>query len=220
MAINFENTTSKIAIANNSYRLYFSSMDKIICLGKNYSEHVKEMSEPAPEKPVLFLKPQSSFIEIENDSRVQLPWHRGTIHHECEVVFKLYKKNIIGLALGLDLTLRDVQKKLKEAGHPWEISKVFKHSAIVTPFKGVRDFGDWVNTPFSLKVNGELKQTGRLSDAILSPNEIIHHVDQYFPLCDGDLIFTGTPKGVGPLHPGDQVELEFGPINTKFTLVE
>lgn len=195
-------------------------MDKVICLGKNYSDHILEMKEAAPDKPVLFLKPASSVIEIKDQARVQLPWHRGVIHHECEVVFKLYKKNIIGLGLGLDLTLREVQKELKEKGHPWEISKVFRNSVIVTPIKGVKEFGDWRNELFTLRVNGEIRQEAKLSDALLNPDEIIHHVDQYFPLCDGDLIFSGTPKGVGPLHPNDVIELHFGPLHYNFTLVE
>lgn len=195
-------------------------MDKVICLGKNYSEHVKEMNEATPEKPVLFLKPASSVIEIKNHARIPLPWHRGIIHHECEIVFKLYKKMIIGIGLGLDLTLREVQKGLKDQGHPWEISKVFKNSAIVTPFKSVKEFDDWRNTTFTLKVNGELRQSGKMTDAILDPDAIIHHADYYFPLCDGDIVFTGTPKGVGPLKPNDVVELSFGPIEYLFTVVE
>lgn len=196
-------------------------MDKIICLGKNYSEHIHEMQEPAPEKPLLFIKPASSFVEIKEDARIQLPFHRGEIHHELEVVFKLYKKNIIGLAVGLDLTLRDIQKKLKELGHPWEISKVFKHSAIVTPMKGVKDFGeDWKTLPFTLKVNGEIRQEACFADALMGADQIIHHIDAHFPINDGDLVFSGTPKGVGPLRPGDQLELGFGPINYKFSVVE
>jgi len=194
-------------------------MDKIICLGKNYSDHVKEMKEAAPERPLLFLKPPSSLIEVKDDKRkVQLPWERGPIHHECEVVFKLYKKNIIGLALGLDLTLRDLQKKLKEQGHPWEISKTFKNSAIVTPFKSVKDFTDWRSETFMLKVNGVIKQQSTLKQAILNPDEIIHHANDYFTLCDNDIIFTGTPSGVGPLAPNDEVELIYGPIHQKFRL--
>ena len=193
-------------------------MDKIICLGKNYSDHIAEMKEAAPEMPVIFLKPSSVFREIKNQETINLPWERGLIHHECEVVFKLYKKNIIGLGLGLDLTLRDLQKQLKEKGHPWEISKVFKNSAICTPIQGVRDFLNWQETPFTLKVNGELKQESKLSKAILKPNEIIHYVDKFFPICDGDLIFTGTPSGVGPLNPGDLIELKFGPIENTFRL--
>lgn len=196
-------------------------MDKIICLGKNYSEHGIEMKETMPERPVLFIKPPSVFIEPKDKGTVILPWHRGTIHHECEIVFKLYKKNIIGLALGLDLTLRDTQKKLKEAGHPWEISKTFKNSAIVTPVKGLKDFPkDWQNEPFTLKVNGEVRQTGKLSEAVMKADEIIHYIDEYFPINDGDLVFTGTPKGVGPLAPNDFIEMSFGPIQHSFRLVE
>ena len=195
-------------------------MDKIICLGKNYPDHSLEMKEAAPEKPVLFIKPASSFVEIKENARIVLPWHRGLIHHECEVVFKVYKKNIIGLGLGLDLTLRDVQKELKSKGHPWEIAKTFKNSAIVTPMKAVKDFPkNWQETPFTLKVNGELRQSSSLSQANLNADAIIHYVDPFFPILDGDLIFTGTPAGVGPLLPEDEVELSFGPIHYKFKLV-
>jgi len=195
-------------------------MDKIICLGKNYSDHIAEMKEAAPEMPVLFLKPPSVLKEIQHQSKISLPWERGQIHHEVEVVFKLYKKNIIGLGLGLDLTLRDTQKELKGKGHPWEIAKVFKNSALCTPIQGVRDFLNWQETPFILKINGVIKQESKLSQAILKPNEIIHYIDKFFPLCDGDLIFTGTPAGVGPLKPNDLIEMKFGPIETSFQLVD
>lgn len=195
-------------------------MDKIICLGKNYTEHIIEMKDVAPEKPVLFIKPGSVFIEPKDKSKVALPWERGEIHYETEVVFKLYKKNIIGLSLGLDLTLRDLQRKLKDAGHPWEISKTFKNSAIVAPMKGLRDFDrNWQEQEFTLKINGEIKQQGKLSEAIMKADEIIHYINEYFPLCDSDLVFTGTPKGVGPLHPNDVVELIYGPIHHTFTVV-
>jgi len=194
-------------------------MDKIICLGKNYSDHIAEMKEPASEMPVLFLKPASAFIETKNNGKIILPWERGLIHHECEVVFKLYKKNIIGLGLGLDLTLRDTQKELKSKGQPWEISKVFKNSAICTPIQGLRDFLNWQETPFILKVNGEIRQESKLSNAILKPNDMIHYIDKYFPICDGDLIFTGTPSGVAALKPNDMIELKFGPIETSFQVV-
>jgi 2-keto-4-pentenoate hydratase/2-oxohepta-3-ene-1,7-dioic acid hydratase in catechol pathway len=196
-------------------------MDKIICLGKNYPEHTLEMKEAQPLKPVLFLKPPSVLIEPKDKAQILLPWMRGPIHYECEIVFKLYKKNIIGLGLGLDLTLRDLQKKLKENGHPWEVSKCFKNSAIVSPIKGLRDFDkDWQSCPFELRINGEVRQSAKLNEAIFKADEIIHYVDQFFPLCDGDLIFTGTPKGVGPLQPGDLVELHFGPIHHSFRLID
>lgn len=194
-------------------------MDKIICLGKNYEDHIVEMKEGTPELPVLFLKPQSSFIEIKNGSTVNLPWERGEIHHECEVVLKLYKKMVIGVGIGLDLTLRDLQKSLKAKGQPWEISKVFKNSAITSPMYGVKDFDNWVETPFQLFINGTLKQESKVANARLNPNETIHHIDRHFPLCDGDLIFTGTPSGVGPLKPNDEIRLVFGPIDITFKVI-
>lgn len=196
-------------------------MDKIICLGKNYAEHTVEMQEPAPERPVLFIKPPSVLNEPKDKGQVVLPWERGEIHYECEIIFKLYKKNIIGLGLGLDLTLRDLQKELKAKGHPWEIAKTFKNSAIITPLKAVRDFPlDWQDTAFIFKVNGEVRQSAKLNDAIMNANEIIHYINEFFPINDGDLIFTGTPKGVGPLKPGDKIEMSFGPIEHSFTLVK
>jgi 2-keto-4-pentenoate hydratase/2-oxohepta-3-ene-1,7-dioic acid hydratase in catechol pathway len=195
-------------------------MDKIVCLGKNYSDHIQEMKEGAPEMPVIFLKPPSVLKEIKNNTSIVLPWERGVIHHELEIVFKLYKKNIIGLGVGLDLTLRETQKKLKEMGHPWEISKVFKNSALVTPIYGLKDFTNWQETPFTLKVNGEIRQTSTMSKALVNPDDIILYIDKFLPLCDGDLIFTGTPAGVGPLKPNDQIEMSFGPINANFRLVD
>lgn len=196
-------------------------MDKIICLGKNYLDHALEMKEKVPEKPVLFIKPPSVLVEPKDKGQLSLPWSRGEIHYECEIVFKLYKKNIIGLGLGLDLTLRDLQKKLKENGHPWEIAKSFKNSAIVTPIKGLRDFPkDWQDEPFTLKINGEIRQTAKLNDAVMKADEIIHYINEYFPINDSDLVFTGTPKGVGPLKPGDLIEMSFGPIQHSFRLVE
>jgi 2-keto-4-pentenoate hydratase/2-oxohepta-3-ene-1,7-dioic acid hydratase in catechol pathway len=210
----------KNSFANKNKTLYSPSMDKIICLGKNYADHIKEMQEAAPERPVLFIKPASTLKELKDKANVQLPWQRGLIHHECEVVLKLYKKMVIGVGLGLDLTLRDEQKKLKEKGHPWEISKTFKNSALVTPFRSTKDFQDWKSDTFTLKVNGEIRQQSSLDQAIMKADEIIHYIDAYFPLCDGDIVFTGTPQGVGPLNPHDLVELNYGPIHLSFRLVE
>jgi 2-keto-4-pentenoate hydratase/2-oxohepta-3-ene-1,7-dioic acid hydratase in catechol pathway len=179
------------------------------------------MKEKQPERPVLFMKPPSCFQEIKDNARIVLPWDRGSIHYECEVVLKLYKKNVIGIGLGLDLTLRDVQKKCKENGHPWEIAKCFKNSALVTPIKGTRDFPkDWQSEVFRLKVNGEVKQESSLSQAIMKADQIIHYIDEFFPINDGDLVFTGTPSGVGPLKPNDLLDLEFGPIKNSFMVVE
>jgi len=195
-------------------------MDKIICLGKNYRAHAEEMKEALPAKPVLFLKPPSCHTELKDKGILRLPWDRGPIHHECEVVLKLYKKNVIAVALGLDLTLRDLQKELKANGHPWEISKCFKHSALTTPMKGQRDFPEWRTETFRLIVNGETRQESSLSQALFSPDQAILHANDYFPLNDGDLVFTGTPEGVGPLRPGDEIVLQWGPINLQTKLLE
>ncbi len=195
-------------------------MDKIICLGKNYREHAHEMQEPLPEKPVLFLKPPSCLTELKEGMKLSLPWSRGSIHHECEVVLKLYKKNVIAVGLGLDLTLREIQKKLKGQGHPWEVSKCFKHSALITPLVGQRDFPDWREAPFRLVINGEVRQQASLRETLYSPDQAIHHANDHFPLCDGDLVFTGTPAGTGPLLAGDQLLLSWGPIQLKWELVE
>lgn len=194
-------------------------MDKIICLGKNYNDHILEMKDAAPERPVLFIKPPSTLHLVKDKGAIQLPWSRGEIHHECEIVFKLYKKNIIGVALGLDLTLREIQRELKSKGHPWEISKVFRNSAIVSEFKSHKTFPEWQTTPFELKVNGEVRQASSLENANYKANEIIHYINEFFPLSDGDLVFTGTPSGVGPLKPGDEIELNWGPIQNSFKLV-
>jgi len=196
-------------------------MDKIICLGKNYNDHIIEMKDAAPERPVLFIKPPSTILEVKDKDKVRLPWARGEIHYECEIVFKLYKKNIIAVTLGLDLTLRDLQRTLKTNGHPWEVSKVFKNSSIITDWKAPRrDFPEWQTTAFEFKVNGELRQSTTINNANYKADAIIHYIDEFFPMHDGDLIFTGTPAGVGSLKIGDTIEMIWGPIHTTFSLVE
>ncbi len=195
-------------------------MDKLICIGKNYADHAKELGEPLPEKPVIFFKPPSCLTELKDQQAVRLPWELGEIHYECEVVLKLYKKNVIAVGLGLDLTLRHLQKELKTKGQPWEISKCFKHSALLAPLVGQRDFPDWRTTPFEFFVNDERRQHAALTDAIFGPDQAIHHAAARFPICDGDLVFTGTPAGVGPLKPWDKLRLSWGPVNLEFRVVE
>ena len=194
-------------------------MDKIICVGKNYLLHAQEMNEALPEKPLLFFKPPSCLLEPKDNAQVVLPWKRGTIHHEVEIAFKLYKKNIIGIGLGLDMTLRNVQKELKKNAHPWEVSKCFKNSALVTKFLPIKDFKNWEETPFELIINGQTRQKGIFQDSLFKANEIIHYADACFPLCDSDIILTGTPEGVGEVKPDDQVEMKWGPIEKRFKFV-
>jgi len=191
-------------------------MDKIICLGKNYSEHAKELGEVAPEKPVIFIKPPSVFRQaIQNNQKLalNLPQARGEVHHECEIVVRVGKDmEIEALTLGLDMTLRDVQSLLKKGGQPWTISKVFKDSAIAGPWVKPSEFKNWENEEFQIEINGALRQRGSAKEMILRAAESIGYIQQFFPVCPGDLIFTGTPKGVGPVRVGDFGKLRWGSI--------
>jgi 2-keto-4-pentenoate hydratase/2-oxohepta-3-ene-1,7-dioic acid hydratase in catechol pathway len=191
-------------------------MDKIVCLGKNYSEHAKELGEAAPEKPVIFIKPPSVLMQATQNGQklaLQLPKGRGEVHHECEIVVRLGNQMTIeALTLGLDMTLRDVQSGLKKSGHPWTISKVFRDSAVVGPWIKPSEFPNWENQEFNLEINGVLKQKGHAKDMILKATDSIHYIRQFFPLCPGDLIFTGTPQGVGSVQSGALGKLQWGPI--------
>lgn len=181
-------------------------MDKIICIGKNYLDHAKEMGDAIPEMPVLFLKPPSvaKFVKQGETIEVALPADRGSTHHECEIVVRLNAKGEIdAVTLGLDLTLRDLQAKLKKDGHPWEVSKVFEGSAIVGPWIAYADFKNYLDDEFSFAIDGKVRQQGKGSQMRLSPKECIDYAARFFPVCDGDLIFTGTPAGVGPLNAGE-----------------
>ena len=189
-------------------------MDKIICLGKNYLDHAKELGEAVPEKPVLFLKPPSSAIFIENASEwteVVLPRSKGSVHFETEIVVQLGPDyQISAMTLGLDLTLRDLQADLKKKGHPWEISKVFLGSAIIGPWIEASRFSSYLEEKFVFVLDGQVKQTGQGSEMRLSPQRCIQYAKEYFPLQAKDAVFTGTPAGVGPVIPGQKSELLWG----------
>ncbi len=202
-------------------------MDKIICLGKNYLEHAKELGDKVPEKPVIFLKPPSVLRQAkENRSKIKVafPPDIPTIHYECEIVLRLktggYRltqdqaRSAIGeVSLGLDMTQREKQTELKKAGHPWTVSKVFLNSAIVGPWVSVLDFPDFLETEFSFKLGDEVKQKAKGNEMMMSAYDAIAYASHFFPLAPGDLIFTGTPKGVGEIKVGAQAELKFGYIN-------
>ena len=199
-------------------------MDKIVCVGKNYLEHAKELGDAIPEMPVLFLKPPSVCIQADLPGEVlQLPFpdHRGALHHECEIVVRLSRSGrnlslneaqsaIESVTLGLDMTLRDAQAELKKKGHPWEMSKVFEASAVVGPWIRIADFADFETTQFSLRIDGAIRQKGVATEMRLSVAECIAYASRYFLLCPGDLIFTGTPAGVGPVAPGSIATLQWG----------
>jgi 2-keto-4-pentenoate hydratase/2-oxohepta-3-ene-1,7-dioic acid hydratase in catechol pathway len=207
-------------------------MDKIICVGKNYLEHAKEMRAlqgeagnalpDSSEMPALFLKPPSIRVSATGNTPVLLlPPDQGEVHHECEIVVRVrasgYRMSLaeaeaaIGaVTLGLDMTLRDLQGQLKKKGQPWEISKIFPGSAVTGPWLETRDFPNWLEEPFSLAIDGELRQQGRGTEMRLSPAEALAYASRFFPIVEGDLLFTGTPAGVGPVRSGQLGELRWG----------
>jgi acylpyruvate hydrolase len=187
---------------------------KIICIGLNYRNHAIEMGKPFPETPVVFLKPDSSLLK--NNKSFFLPGFSGMIQYETEVVIKISKlgKGISQkfayryydeLTLGIDITARDIQKRNSAAGLPWELSKCFDGAAPLGKFIPVSSVENVNNLDFRLEINNKIVQQGNTSEMIFSIDEIISYVSQYFTMKTGDLIFTGTPSGVGPLIKNDNV---------------
>ena len=188
---------------------------KIICIGRNYIDHIKELSNRKPKDPVVFLKPDSAVI-AKNQNFI-IPSFSDDIHHEVELVVKINKvgkhidnsfsyKYYDEIGLGIDFTARDIQNNLKEKGHPWEKSKAFDNSCMVGKFVNKNDLEDLSSVKFSLKKNNELVQSGCSSDMLWKIDELISYVSQYFTLKIGDLIFTGTPSGVSRVESGDILE--------------
>jgi len=189
---------------------------KIICIGRNYLDHAKELNNKVPSEPLYFMKPDSSILP--NRKAFYIPEFTSDVHYEAELVLKINRlgKNIeekyahryfSEVGLGIDFTARDVQSELKEKGHPWEKAKAFDGSAVVSNFfLPLSDFEDVNQINFSLKKNGECVQNGFTNEMIFSPDQIISHVSKFMTLKIGDLIFTGTPAGVGPVKAGDVLE--------------
>jgi len=188
---------------------------KIICIGRNYIDHIKELSNQKPLNPVVFLKPDSSII-AKNQNFI-IPSFSNEIQHEVELVIKINKvgkhidksfshKYYDEIGLGIDFTARDIQNNLKEKGHPWEKSKAFDNSCMVGKFLKKEKLEDISKIEFSLIKNNELVQSGCSNDMLWKIDELISYVSQYFTLKIGDLIFTGTPSGVSKVESGDILE--------------
>ena len=191
-------------------------LQNIFCIGRNYSEHAKELNNPLPTTPVVFIKPTSSVCY--DGENIILPSQSNNVHHEVEIVIVIGKigknisesqahKFISHIGIGLDLTARDLQDKAKEKSLPWTISKGFDTFTVLSsfvPFDGVVQALSNIN--FELKINGELRQSGNTGDMIFSIPQIVSFLSTIFTLSPGDIIFTGTPAGVGPLKTGDKVE--------------
>ena len=185
---------------------------KIICIGRNYAAHIEELKNEKPGKPVVFLKPDTALIK--GGAPFYYPDFSSNIHHEIELVLKISKEGkyiqpqfahryFEEIGLGIDFTARDLQDQCKAKGLPWEIAKAFNGSAPIGEFKSVAELGDLNNIDFQLEINGELRQKGNTSLMLFDFATIISYVSQFFTLKKGDLIYTGTPAGVGPVQPGD-----------------
>jgi len=187
---------------------------KIICIGRNYADHAKELNNPVPKEPVIFIKPKSALARL--GVPVHYPQFTDDLQYECEVVLRICRNGrqvpqkfarqyFDHWTVGIDFTARDLQNKLKEAGLPWERAKAFDDSAVVGEFVPIGD-ADLYHMPFSLRQNGARVQEGNTSDLIFSFEHLVSYISQYFTLQIGDYIFTGTPQGVGPVLPYDKLE--------------
>lgn len=182
---------------------------KIVCIGRNYGEHARELGNDIPEEPVIFLKPASALVPKEGP--IRLPGFSNDVHHELELVYRIAHRNGRAVAaqvsIGLDLTARDLQQELKSKGLPWEKAKAFDGSAYVADtFLDVASFPTGHHIEFLLKKNGHVVQSGHSGQMIFDVGTLIGHVERYMRLENGDLLFTGTPAGVGPLQDGDRLE--------------
>ncbi len=187
---------------------------KIICIGRNYKNHIKELDSEEPEEPLFFLKPESALLR--NKNNFFIPYFSNDIHYEAELVLKIHKtgkhieekfadRYFNEVSIGIDFTARDLQNRCKENGLPWEISKAFDSSAAIGEFISIKNLDELENFTFHLDLNDNTVQEAKVSDMIFSINKIISYVSQFMTLKIGDLIFTGTPAGVGKVLIGDEL---------------
>ncbi|UPT66647.1 MAG: fumarylacetoacetate hydrolase family protein [Sphingobacteriales bacterium JAD_PAG50586_3] len=200
---------------------------KIICIGRNYVDHIAELKNEVPDEPVVFLKPDTAYNKNRQD--FYIPEFTQDLHYEAEIVLRINKmgkhidekfarRYFDAISIGIDFTARDLQAKLKAKGLPWEKAKAFDFSAAVGDLAPADDYPDMGNINFNLDINGKTVQQGNTGLTINNFNQIIAYVSKFFTLKKGDLIFTGTPAGVGPVKIGDKLEgyiegkklLEFG----------
>ena len=190
---------------------------KIICIGRNYAKHAEELNNPIPQEPVVFLKPDTAVLLKKHPFFI--PEHSNNVHHEIELVVKINRlgkhietrfahKYYNEIALGIDFTARDVQDDCKKKGLPWEKAKAFDGSAAVSNFFSLESLKKEINNiDFYLDINGKKVQEGNTKQMLFSVDQLISHVSKYFTLKTGDLLFTGTPAGVGPVQREDLLEL-------------
>ena len=189
---------------------------KIICIGRNYLAHVKELDNALPTEPMFFMKPETALLPA--GEPFPYPDFSKEIHYETELVLRICKSGKAidekkaseyydAISVGIDFTARDLQSQCKAKGHPWEIAKAFDYSAPIGEFKKISELRNPNDIAFGMKLNGEWVQQGHSRDMIFSFDKIIAHVSRFVTLNEGDIIFTGTPQGVGEVHVGDNLEL-------------
>jgi 2-keto-4-pentenoate hydratase/2-oxohepta-3-ene-1,7-dioic acid hydratase in catechol pathway len=189
---------------------------KIICIGRNYLAHVKELDNALPTEPMFFMKPDTALLPA--SAPFPYPDFSHEIHYETELVLRVCKTGKAidektaseyydAITVGIDFTARDLQSQCKAKGHPWEIAKSFDYSAPIGEFKKINALRNPEDIAFGMKLNGEWVQQGHSRDMIFDFNRIVSHVSRYVTLNEGDCIFTGTPQGVGEVHVGDRLEL-------------
>ncbi len=189
---------------------------KAVCIGRNYAEHAMELNNPIPEEPLLFIKPESSFVFFNQPISAN---HAGrSVHYEAEIALLIGKtidlnssperalQSVVGLGIALDLTLRNLQTQLKQKGHPWEKAKAFDGSCVLSSFSPVSAYTIWDNIGIELKLNNKTVQQGN-SKMMLTPiPELLYYISHFFTLKAGDVVLTGTPKGVGKLQSGQKIQ--------------
>lgn len=204
----------KVKIKNSNQEF---TVGKIVCVGRNYAEHAKELGNEVPEKPVIFLKPASALIHP--GEKIIHPTFSKDMHHEVELVLLIGKtvkkatkteaeESIFGYGVGLDMTLRDIQNDLKKKGHPWTIAKCFDTSAVVSDFIFKSEYKITLDEEISLSVNGQIRQKEKLNKMLFSPIEIVEYISSLMTLEEGDLIYTGTPAGVSKVEVGERLVAE------------
>lgn len=192
-------------------------LGKVVCIGRNYADHARELNNPIPKEPILFIKPATSVVPMEQPFTV--PTDRGAVHFETEMAILVGEtlKNadesrvmhaIAGIGLGLDLTLREVQDQLKQKGQPWEKSKCFDGACPLSAFLSPASVNDLANVQIRLTVNGETRQDGNSAQMLTPVLKLLAYASHWFTLEPGDVVLTGTPAGVGPVQPGDQLRVE------------
>jgi 2-keto-4-pentenoate hydratase/2-oxohepta-3-ene-1,7-dioic acid hydratase in catechol pathway len=199
---------------------------KVVCVGRNYAEHARELNNPVPSEPLLFIKPATAVVPM--NEPVKLPTGRGAVHYETEIALLIGERlsgevtegqaqaAIAGVGLALDLTLRELQDELKAKAHPWERAKAFDGACPLSRFVDPQGL-DLLALPLSLTINGELRQQGSSAQMITPIVALLQHIAQVFTLLPGDVVITGTPAGVGVLNAGDVLEVRLGDLLSEQT---